>query len=325
MQQPSQQQNTCTGCQRPLGARSGLCRECQADRRRQRVRLGVWLTSLAVVAAGLAWTWQAYLAPWLDEYRSKQHLAHATARVAEAQEAVTAVYERTGFLPNTNLDAKLPGADQLGDDIVASIRVGSSAQITLTLQPQLPLVGGKTLIFLPEKHPRHVLKWRCEGGTLPAARRPQSCVHKLVLSRPDDTHAVDLDEIKELATTLPAAGSSDDPLARRKQVALDEISDIIADSRKLRLKMMVYYTSAGGEWPASNAYLDLPPPNRLGGGNIQSVKVTAAGRIEYRFSGGAPGLEGHRFWLQAGGLGQWKCGATLPGDHLPPACDGPIQ
>lgn len=296
-----------------------------AQQKRRRILVAVWACLLAAAAGALAWGWYVHLSPWLDEYHSEQHLAHAAERARHAQQAVNEVYAASGFLPNTNLDARLGDEQSLGDDIVAGIRVGSSAQITLTLQPHLPLIGGKTLIFLPEKHPEDGLRWRCEGGTLPAERRPQSCVHKLVLSRPESTSPVDLDDIKALATDKLASAAGGDPLTRRKRVAQAEIAEIISDSLKIRLKMLAYYTAAGAEWPSGNAYLDLPPPNRLGSGNIQSVKVTSGGRIEYRFSGGAPGLEGHRFWLQGSGLGQWRCGSTLPADHLPPACDYPIQ
>ena len=307
----------CPRCQAssPTG---GLCRACLGARRATTLR---WLAALVVVGAVAgagSWAWLTHLQPMWHEHQSQQHLAHAVARVEEAEQAIVALYEKTGFLPNTNLDAGLPAEQQFADDTVAGIRVGSSAQITVTLQPDLPLIGGDTIIFIAERHDREVLRWRCEAGTLEAARRPESCQHKLVIatSKPAPAKPISLEDI---TSKLP----SGDPLARRKAVALDEISDILSDSKSLRLKVMTYYAT-NAEWPAGNKYLGLPDPNRLGGGNIQYVKVLGDGRIEYRFNGRTSGLDGHRFWLKPGGMGQWRCATTLPDDHLPPACDNPV-
>lgn len=288
-------------------------------------RVRFWPLVLTFVLIALAVAAWILGKPLWQKWQTQRSIAYAIAQLDPVEEALNAFISRTGFAPNSNLDAGLAEPDSFADDQLASIRIGRSALITVTFQQGIPSIGGQTIVFVPEQR-EHTdgLRWRCDGGTVDPQWLPEGCKYQPVIVRADDNEPLirDLGDLDQAASSLPSLGR--DPMADRASTAQRIINEQIvatAGARREALQFLV----ANAQWPTDNSEVGLPPANRAGGTYFRYLKLAGDGSLEMRFNGQIPSLDGHRFWIRPTMPGQWRCDSTLPDDHLPPACDTPLQ
>lgn len=289
----------------------------------KRVRpLPIVLSVLALAAIVCGWL---LLPPLWHEYQAKRAVRASVTALAPVQDALNEFIARTGFLPGSNLDAGLPAPESYASNEVASIRVGRSALITVTLDHAVPLVGGQTIVFVPEQREHgEGLRWRCDSGTVEPGWLPAACQFRpVVTEQSSDSPLIgDLEDLKQQAAALPALQR--DPLAGRASSAQRVIAQQIAETASIRRDSLQYFM-ANVSWPASNSDIGLPAPNRAGGTYLRHLKLLPDGSIEMRFNNRVASLDGHRFWIRPTMPGQWRCDSTLPDDHLPSACDTALR
>ena len=280
----------------------------------------VSILCLAALVGG--WLW---LPPIWHEYQARQAVQDTLTTLEPVQGTLNEFIERTGFLPDSNLDAGLPEPQSYADGRLTSVSVGRAALITVSYAESVPLIGGQTILFVPEQRDQGAgLRWRCDGGTVDSRWLPQACRYQPVIqqSNPGRPLITGLDDLKQQAEALPVLQR--DPLAGRASSAKRVIAEQIADSASIRRDSLQYFM-ANVTWPASNADLGLPAPNRAGGPYLRHLKLLPDGSIEMRFNDRVSSLDGHRFWIRPTLPGQWRCDSTLPDDHLPSACDTALR
>ena len=101
---------------------------------------------------------------WLDDWRMAQQLSHAVDRVEAVQAPLSEFIQRTGFRPNSPLDARLDEGLLQGDAVIDDIRFGQSALLTVTFRSASRQLQGHTLIFIPEETSSGKWRWRCDEG-----------------------------------------------------------------------------------------------------------------------------------------------------------------
>lgn len=309
----------CPGCQCPMATGQQWCRDCTARRRQQRrARLGVAAAVLVLVAAAGALAWKAM--PLYQRFQTHAHVADSIEAARQVQPALRDFIDRTGFWPNSNLDAGLPAPDAFSDDRIAELRIGSKALITLVLQPTLPDIGGATLTFIPQRSESGEISWRCDGGTLPEEFLPDAC------RAPDadiwrTTARPAPEPISMQLPSLPTASDTLGPSpARIKRLLSDTLQDTAAVRRSMLESMML-----NAEWPADNNQAGVPDARKIGPAAFRRIQVQPEGRLVYEFSDEFPELEGYRLTLVPAGIGEWRCETSLPEQYVPADCGATIR
>lgn len=276
------------------------------------------LSLLALLAAGY-WLKGRH---WLDDWRIAQQLSHAVDRVEAVQAPLREFIERTGFWPNSPLDARLDEALLQGDVVIDDIRFGQSTLLTVTFRSASSQLQGRTLIFIPEQTASGKVRWRCDEGSLPAELRPTRC-------RSNDAVARQSMPVSPQLPSLPtpvreAVDKQFDPLTQRAATVRSVLEDKIESSKDIRLKVNQFLLETG-QLPISNRQINLPEAHQLADSHFRRVGLDNSGAIVYEFGDGIAGMEGHRFMLVPTGFpGVWRCQSALPEDHVPALCSKQI-
>lgn len=282
----------------------------------KRFGLSIVLIATALLVSLAAGYWLSDH-PRVNQWRSQQQLAHALSRAEALQQPLREFIERTGFWPNSALDARLEQSMLQGDDIIDSIRVGNSSQLTVTFRPDSALLPSQTLIFIPEKVADGTIRWRCDGGTVAADLRPASCRSRnpTIASTPAPIRLPQLPAVVREATS-----NHTDPLKKRAEQVSQLLHDRVSSDKSMRKKIAKYQRETG-ELPNSNQQIGLLEPHRMADKYFRRIGLQGDGSILYEFSNGIAGMEGHRFQLVPAGLpGVWRCETQLPPDHTPKLC-----
>lgn len=276
----------------------------------------VILLTVLLLAALAAGYWFAGRA-WISQWHSERQLAHAMQRIEAVQQPLREFIQRTGFWPNSPLDARLNEELLEADDTIEQIRIGSAALLTVTFRSQSGGLHGQTLIFIPEKTNQGGVRWRCEGGTLAPDLRPTSCLD----SNPTVARSLPPATLPTLPTPVrEALNQHQDPLLKRAETVRQILADRVRADRSMRLKITRYLQQTG-EYPTSNQQIDLPEAHRAGDRHFRRIGLQSNGTILYEFSNAITGMEGHKFRLVPTGLpGVWRCDVSLPQDHIPELC-----
>ena len=255
---------------------------------------------------------------WLEDWRVAQQLSHAVDRVEAVQAPLGEFIERTGFRPNSPLDARLDESLLQGDKIIDDIRFGQSALLTVTFRSATSQLQGHTLIFMPEETGSGKWRWRCDEGSLPAELRPARC-------RSNDAVARQSMPVSPKMPSIPtpvreAVDKQFDPLSQRAATVRSVLEDKIEHSKDIRLKVNQFLLETG-QLPISNRQINLPEAHKLADRHFRRIGLDNSGAIVYEFGDGIAGMEGHRFMLVPTGLpGVWRCQSALPADHVPSLC-----
>lgn len=314
---PATEPGQCAACRTPLTA-TGHCPQCARNGSitpsTPRPPRRWW--PLAAALAGLTLLTPLVLLgvlPAVEDLRTRLRVDDGLMRGREITRTLQEFVERTGFVPNSNLDAALPAPPALGDEVVAAIDVRDQALVVVRFREELPRIGGGSLHFVPQKSIDGRFSWRCDGGELPATYLPREC-------RPPEAEAL-VAERKFTApapapVAAPAAAGTEPVSPRMVQRILSEEIARTADARR----RMVRALAAEGAWPASNEQIGLPNARRYGGPAFRQVSVEPEGHMVFVFSSTFPELEGHRLRLVPGEAGTWTCEATLPPEYVPTPC-----
>lgn len=110
--------------------------------------------------------------PAYQDYAMRAKVVQAMPFIEKQVSLVEGFVQKTGFIPNQNLDAGLP--EHLSEGSVEGILIKSGGEIQATFSSQA--MGGEayTLIFKPTWQKREA-SWRCDIGTLPDKWRPKKC------------------------------------------------------------------------------------------------------------------------------------------------------
>lgn len=259
---------------------------------------------------------------WLDDWRAAQHLSHAVDRVEAVQTPLREFIERTGFWPNSPLDARLDEALLQGDEVIADIRLGQSSLLTVTFLGASQKLQGRTLIFIPEKTATGKVRWRCDEGSLPAELRPARCRSSDAVARQSMPTSPQMPSIP--TPVREAVDKQFDPLTQRAATVRNVIEDKIESSKDIRLKVNQFLLETG-QLPMRNQQINLPEPHQLADRHFRRVGLDNSGAIVFEFGDGIAGMEGHKFMLVPTGFpGVWRCQSALPEDHVPALCDKQI-
>lgn len=254
---------------------------------------------------------------WISQWHSERQLAHTMQRVEAVQQPLREFIQRTGFWPNSALDARLDQSLLQADDTIAQIRIGTSALLSVTFSGQSDLLHGHTLIFIPEKTDQGGVRWRCEGGTLPEDLRPTACLS----GNPTIAKTLPGGQMPALPTPVREALSQhQDPLRQRAEKVRQLLAERVRADRGMRIKIG-QFAAQTGQHPTSNQQIDMPEAHRSSDPNFRRIGLESSGAILYEFSDAVAGMEGHRFRLVPTGLpGVWRCDTNLPEDHVPDLC-----
>ena len=309
----------CPGCQCPVAIDQQWCRDCDARRRQQRrARIGLAAAILVLAAAAGALAWKAR--PLYQQFQTHALVADGIDTARQVQPALSDFIDRTGFWPNSNLDAGLPPPESFSNDKVAELRIGTKALITIVFQPDLHDIGGTSLTFIPQRSESGEISWRCDGGTLPEEFLPDAC------RAPDaDIWRTAARPAPEpISMQLPSLPTASDTLgpspARIKRMLSDTIQDTAAVRRSMLESMML-----NGEWPADNSQAGVPDPRRIGPAAFRRIQVQPEGRLLYELSDEFPELEGYRLMLVPTAIGEWRCESSLPEQYIPADCGATIR
>lgn len=288
----------------------------------KRFRLILFLLSALALVALLATGYWLKGRHWLDDWRTAQQLNHAVDRVEVIQAPLRDFIERTGFWPNSPLDARLDQALLQGDEVIDDIRFGQSTLLTVTFRGTSSSLQGHTLIFIPEQTPSGKVRWRCDEGSLPAELRPGRCRSNDAVARQSQTYSPQLPSIP--TPVGDAISKHRDPLTQRAAMVRDVLEDKIESSKDIRLKVNQFLLETG-QLPMRNQQINLPEPHQLADRHFRRIGLDNSGAIVYEFGDGIAGMEGHRFMLVPTGFpGVWRCQSALPADHVPALCDKQI-
>jgi len=312
-------QPRCRGCQCLVAVDQQWCRDC-ATRRRQQLhsRLGLGAAMLVLLAAGGALVWKAM--PLYHSYQTHARVSAAINSAEQVQPALRDFIERTGFWPNSNLDAGLQAPEAFSDANVAELRIGSKALVSIQFQPDLPLIGGSTLTFVPQRDERGAISWRCDGGTLPDEYLPDACRAPDASAWRAATRA-EPEPIKLQVPTLPTASTTPGPSPRQIKRLL---SDTLRSTASVRRSMMQALL-LDGEWPINNGQALVPEARKIGPPEFRRIEVQPEGRLMYEFSDHYPELEGHKLTLVPTAIGEWRCESSLPEQYIPADCSATIR
>lgn len=312
-------QPLCPGCQCPVVIDQQWCHDCTMRRRQQhRAWLGVGAAVLVLVAAAGALAWKAM--PLYQRFQTHAQVADGIDTARQIQPALRKFIDRTGFWPNSNLDAGLPAPASFSNDRVAELRVGTKALITIVFQPTLPDIGGSTLILVPQRNERGEISWRCDGGTLPGDYLPEACRAPDADIWRSATRPAPEPISMQLPSLSAASGTLGPSPARIKRLLSDTIQDTTAVRRSMLESMLL-----NGEWPADNNQAAVPDPRKIGPAAFRRILVQPGGRLVYELSDQYPELEGYKLTLVPAAIGEWRCESTLPEQYVPADCGATIR
>lgn len=275
------------------------------------------LLSVALLSLIAGATWLAF--PIYQQQQNHTHIRNAIGQVEDVSNHLRGFIDKTGFWPNSNLDAGLDDPKAFQSDAVASIRIGSKALIIATLNEALDDIGGQTLLFVPQRGTDRIVRWRCDGGTLASQWRPAECI----APADNEYQRKEAAERLTLAVSIPAIPSNTDsigPSERKIQKLLrDEISNTV-HVRQAIMQMMTF----DGLWPTTNSEAGLPAARLISSSAFRKVEVLPEGRILYVFSDQIPSFEGHKLWLVPSAIGEWRCESSFEERYLPTPCSASI-
>jgi type IV pilus assembly protein PilA len=106
--------------------------------------------------------------PAYQDYTIRTKVSESLSLAAAAKAAVTETNASTGALPGSNAAAGLPAANQITGNYVASVEVGGSGVITITLAAAgiggNPTMDGQTLTLTPSVAQEGSVTWTCAIG-----------------------------------------------------------------------------------------------------------------------------------------------------------------
>lgn len=300
--------NDCRQCGRPLLPTALHCPYCGA---RQEERSGVWklMAVLAAVMLLLIPLSALVLFPLLQQSREDNRVESAVGQGEAIAGKVREFMTRTGFRPNSNLDAGLAEPGDLARPPLSAITVSSGALITLRFQPGLPDLGGKTIVFLPRTDGQGKPSWVCRPGTLPASRLPSRC-------RPEKNAA-------PAPVSSPAEPPSGDSGGHDNEqsaaVARRVIDEEIQSSLGIRQRML-RFQARQGRWPDNNAELGLEEPDRLGSYAVREIRVQPGGELVIEFIASVAGDSRDTGLVLYRRDNQWRCRSEMKPSVLPENC-----
>lgn len=314
---------TCLHTLTPIDARCPNCGainpvSIKTTTKRSMIMMKAALIGLALITLVVGATWLAF--PIYQQQKNHDHVRSAISEVEVVSDQVRTFIDKTGFWPNSNLDAGLDAPDAFQSSALASIRISSKALIIATFNDALEDIGGQTLLFVPQRSADRVVHWRCDGGTLAPQWRPTECV------APEHTEYQRQDTAAPLtlAESLPKIPSSTDPTgpSERKiqQLLRNEISQTL-HVRQAVMQMRIM----DGLWPRTNSEAGLPAGRLISSSAFHRVEVQPEGRILYVFSDQIPSFEGHKLWLVPGAIGEWRCEASFEAHYLPTPCSASVS
>ena len=255
---------------------------------------------------------------WLNDWRVAPQLGHAVDRIEAVQAPLSEFIARTGFRPNSPLDARLDEGLLQGDEVIDDIRFGQAALLTVTFRGASSQLQDHTLIFIPEQTTSGQWRWRCDEGSLPAELRPARCRSTDAVARQSMPVSPQMPSIP--APVREAVDKQFDPLTERAATVRSVLEDKIDSSKDIRLKVNQFLLETG-QLPIRNQQINLPEPHKLADRYFRRVGLDNSGAIVYEFGDGIAGMEGHRFMLVPTGFpGVWRCQSALPEDHVPSLC-----
>lgn len=295
-------ESRCRHCNEPVLPRALHCPWCGG---RQRERGGLWpaLAGLALLALLALPLVSLVIMPVHEKIRTGDQVAAAVRQGEATAEHLRAFMQRTGFRPNSNLDAGLPEPGKLAEPPLASIRVSSGALITLRFKPGLEQLGGRTLVFQPSSGDHGEPTWLCRPGTLDAALLPPRC-------RPAKTDAPPPPK----ADTRQTETADHDRAGLVRRVVREEIEL----SRSIR-ERMTEYRETSGEWPRHGKSLGLPDNVKPGTSAVRQMRVLPGGKLEMEFVAAIMGDRSFSVTLHHNGR-DWMCRADIDPVFLPENC-----
>lgn len=299
-------QAACRQCDAPINTSALHCPYCGA---RQEERGNVWaiLAVVALLVFLLLPLSAAMVLPHLQQSRNHDHVAQAIDQGETTAEKVREFMLRTGFRPNSNLDAGLPKPAALAKPPLAEIRVSEGALITLRFQPDLPDVGDRTILFVPRTDEQGQPSWICRPGTLPVEQLPPSC-RPAGLPEPSPVPA---------DTTMDTGVDHGQPQSR--SVSQRVIQEEIGNSMPILQRMLAFHASRG-RWPHDNAELSLEEPGMLGSYAARGISVLPNGELQIEFIASVAGDRTHTTLVLYRDQGRWLCRSRMPASVLPDSC-----
>lgn len=266
--------------------------------------------------------------PKLQDWQAQKAVNHAVSKVAEITPDLSDFIKRTGFYPNSNLDAGLPEASNFEDHTLNAIAIGSAGMIVTTFQDDIPRVGGKMMYFVPEMTTDGNLRWRCETGSQEASIGdqwlPSHCQYKTQRQRTSAAEhlAKTQQALKDMTRSLPDVMPETED---QQTITIRDVTEqAVTQMKSIRASAATFFMN-NGHWPSNNQAMGLEAENKLGGTYFRYMRWNADGSVEARFNDYMPGIEGHRLWLRANSDGKWECGASLSQEYLPDSCNSERQ
>jgi|GEM_PF-158459 len=126
----------------------------------------------AIVCVCMTGLLAAIALPAYQDYTVRAKVSAGMPLVRESQQQLSDFIERTGFLPNQNIDAGLP--ETINGDYIQSITVSDGGVMTVIFT-NINEHSASTLVFTPTLNDNQVT-WECNyKGTLAIKYRPQEC------------------------------------------------------------------------------------------------------------------------------------------------------
>lgn len=319
----------CKVCLNVLTHEAARCPNCGATnpvttpttaltKQRSMIMVKVALAGLALISLVAGATWLAL--PIYQQQQNRTHVRNAISEVENVSNQLRTFIDKTGFWPNSNLDAGLDTPDSFQSNAIASIRIGSKALILVTFSNDLESIGGQTLLFVPQRGTDQIVHWRCDGGTLAPQWRPTECTAPEHSEYQSQDTAAPL-TLAESIPSIPSNTNVTGPSERKiQQLLRDEISKTL-HVRQAIMQMKAF----DGLWPTTNSEAALPVARLIGSSAFRKVEVQPAGRILYVFSDQIPSFEGHKLWLVPSSIGEWRCEASFEDRYLPTPCSASIS
>jgi pilin len=316
----------CQTCLNILTPIDVICPNCGAinpalinpPTKRSKIMIKAVLIGLALIALVAGATWLAL--PVYQQQKNHALVRSAISEVEGVSDQLRTFIDKTGFWPNSNLDAGLGEPDSFQSSALASIRISSKALIIATFNDSQEDIGGQTLLFVPQRSADRVVHWRCDGGTLAPQWRPTECIapEHTEYQRQDTAAPLTL---AESIPKIPASTNPTGPSERKiQQLLRNEISKTV-HVRQAVMQMRIM----DGLWPRTNSEAGLPVGRLISSSAFHKVEVQPEGRILYVFSDQIPSFEGHKLWLVPAAVGEWRCEASFEERYLPTPCSASIS
>ena len=139
------------------------------------IQKGFTLIELMIVVAIIG-ILAAVALPAYQDYTARAQVSEAFSLASGQKGAVAEYYANQGSMPITNASAGIPTDTDIKGKYVNKVTVGTSGQITATMQASGVSKGleSTTLILEPIVN-NGSIDWKCTGGTVISKHRPAAC------------------------------------------------------------------------------------------------------------------------------------------------------